>query len=91
MQRNLSPDIADPDGFHRRMTHSRRNVSEAEAKPMNCKLFVIVANHFGEYEALREAPTAGRRRRQGRWSGRRGLGRNWKDVLSHLPRAAGRP
>ena len=58
MQLTLSPNIADPDGFYQELIDSQRDMSEAEAELMNCKLILILANHIGDREALRQALAA---------------------------------
>ena len=55
MPLNLSPNIADPDGFYQELIDSQRDLSEAEAELMNCKLVLILANHVGDREVLRRA------------------------------------
>ena len=55
MRLNTEPNIADPDGFYQELIDSQRDMSEAEAELMNCKLVLLLANHIGDREALREA------------------------------------
>lgn len=52
---NLSPNIPDPDGFYQELIDSQRDMSEAEAETMNCKLILILANHIGDRGVLRQA------------------------------------
>ena len=52
---NLSPNIPDPDGFYQELIDSQRDMSEAEAEMMNCKLILVLANHIGDREVLRQA------------------------------------
>lgn len=52
---NLSPNIPDPDGFYQELIDSQRDMSEAEAETMNCKLILILANHIGDRDVLRQA------------------------------------
>ncbi|MFO1135542.1 MAG: DUF2783 domain-containing protein [Rhodoblastus sp.] len=55
---NLSPNIPDPDGFYQELIDSQRDMSEAEAEAMNCKLILILANHIGDRDVLRQAIAA---------------------------------
>ncbi len=55
MKLNLNPNIADPDGFYQELIDSQRDLSTEDAERMNCKLILILANHIGDREALREA------------------------------------
>jgi len=52
MPLNLAPNIPDPDGFYQQLIDSQRDMSEAEAELMNCKLILILANHIGDREVL---------------------------------------
>ena len=47
--------IADPDGFYQELIDSQRDLREGEAELMNCKLVLILANHIGDRDVLREA------------------------------------
>jgi hypothetical protein len=47
--------IADPDGFYQELIDSQRDLDEGEAELMNCKLVLILANHIGDRDVLREA------------------------------------
>jgi hypothetical protein len=49
------PNIADPDGFYQELIDSQRDMEEAEAELMNCKLVLLLANHIGDRDILREA------------------------------------
>ena len=50
-----SPNIADPDGFYAELLslHEGRDKSESDA--VNARLVLILANHIGDREVLREA------------------------------------
>ncbi len=58
MPLELSPNIPDPDGFYQELIDSQREMSEAQAELMNCKLVLILANHVGDREILRQALAA---------------------------------
>jgi hypothetical protein len=58
MPLNLSPNIADPDGFYQQLIDSQRDMDDAQAERMNCKLILILANHIGDVAVLREALAA---------------------------------
>jgi hypothetical protein len=55
---NITPNIDDPDGFYQELIDSQRDLTEAEAETMNCKLILILANHIGDREVLRQALAA---------------------------------
>ena len=58
MSLELSPRIADPDGFYQELIDSQREMDEAQAELMNCKLILILANHIGDRDVLRAALAA---------------------------------
>ena len=51
----LEPNIADPDGFYQELIDSQRDLSDAAAQMMNCKLILVLANHIGDRDVLRQA------------------------------------
>jgi len=55
MPLETKPNIADPDGFYQELIDSQRDMEEAEAELMNCKLVLLFANHIGDRAILREA------------------------------------
>jgi len=55
MPLNRQPNIADPDDFYRELIESQRELSDAQAEMMTTKLVLILANHVGDREVLREA------------------------------------
>lgn len=58
MKLNLEPNIADPDGFYQQLIDSQRDMDDEQAERMNCKLILILANHIGDREVIREAIAA---------------------------------
>ncbi len=55
MPLNRQPNIADPDGFYEELIASQRELSDGQCELMNSKLVLILANHVGDREVLREA------------------------------------
>ncbi len=55
MSLETAPNIADPDGFYEELIGSQRDMSDEQAKLMNCKLILLLANHIGDRAVLREA------------------------------------
>jgi hypothetical protein len=47
--------FADPDSAYRALVEARRSLSEADAAELDAKLVLILANHIGDPEVLREA------------------------------------
>lgn len=55
MSLNIKPNISDPDGFYQELIDSQREMDDVEAERMNCKLVLILANHIGDREIIRQA------------------------------------
>jgi hypothetical protein len=55
MPLETKPNIIDPDGFYQELIDSQRDMEEADAELMNCKLVLLLANHIGDRAVLREA------------------------------------
>ena len=47
--------FADPDAAYRALVEARRSLSEADAAALDTKLVLILANHIGDLDVLREA------------------------------------
>jgi hypothetical protein len=45
----------DPDSAYRALVEARRTLSDAEASALDSKLVLILANHIGDLDVLREA------------------------------------
>jgi len=45
----------DPDSAYRALVEARCSLSDAEASALDSKLVLILANHIGDLEVLREA------------------------------------
>jgi len=54
----LTPNIPDPDGFYQELIDSQRDMNDAQASAMNCKLILVLANHIGDRTVLRQALAA---------------------------------
>jgi hypothetical protein len=55
MPLNHDPNITDPDGFYQELIESQRELSDEQADMLSAKLVLILANHVGDREVLREA------------------------------------
>ncbi len=47
--------FADPDAAYRMLVEARRALSDAEAATLDTRLVLILANHIGDADVLREA------------------------------------
>lgn len=55
MPLTLTPNIPDPDGFYERLIAAHDGLTEDESAALNARLILILANHVGDTEALRQA------------------------------------
>jgi hypothetical protein len=55
MPLNRQPNIPDPDGFYEELIASQRELSDEQADTLLAKLVLILANHVGDRDVLREA------------------------------------
>ena len=49
------PNIGDPDGFYEELLSLHEGRSKAESDAINARLVLILANHIGDRQVLREA------------------------------------
>lgn len=49
------PRIADPDGLYEAIIDAHRDLREAEGQKLDAKLILLLANHIGDAEVVREA------------------------------------
>ncbi len=55
MSLNLDPNITDPDGFYDELLDAHQDLSKADSDALNARLILILANHIGDRETLRDA------------------------------------
>jgi hypothetical protein len=55
MPLNRAPHIDDPDGFYEELIGCQRDLSDEQADRVLAKLVLILANHIGDRDVLREA------------------------------------
>ncbi len=51
----LDPNIPDPDGFYDELLQAHHGLSAEESEKLNAKLVLILSNHIGDREVLRDA------------------------------------
>ncbi len=52
---NTEPNIAAPDDFYESLLDMHRGLDEAESAQVNARLILLLANHIGDADVLREA------------------------------------
>jgi hypothetical protein len=55
MPLNTAPNLPDPDGFYDELLRAHEGLSQAESEALNARLILILCNHIGDGEVLREA------------------------------------
>jgi hypothetical protein len=57
---NTEPNLAAPDDFYDDLIALHRDLTEAQSATVNAKLILLLANHVGDPDVLREAMAAAR-------------------------------
>ena len=52
--------LAHPDDFYEALLHAHRGLSEEQSQLLNARLILLLANHVGDLDVLREALAAAR-------------------------------
>jgi len=52
---NIEPNVAAPDDFYQALIDLHRDLSDAQSELVNARLILLLANHVGDLEVLREA------------------------------------
>jgi hypothetical protein len=55
---NTEPNIADADAFYQALVELHDGLSEAGSARVNARLILLLANHIGDMDVLREAMAA---------------------------------
>ena len=55
MRLTLTPNIDDPDGFYDELLEAHQGLGKPESDDLNARLVLILANHIGDRDVLREA------------------------------------
>jgi len=58
MKLNTAPNIERPDDFYEALIDLHRDLSEAQSRQLNARLILLLANHIGDMQVLREAMRA---------------------------------
>ena len=52
---HTGPRLPDPDGFYEALMRAHRDLDPAASRRLDAKLVILLANHIGDAEVLREA------------------------------------
>ena len=55
MPRTLDPNLPDPDGFYDDLLTAHEGLSDAESEALNARLILVLANHIGDRDTLKQA------------------------------------
>lgn len=54
-QLNIEPNIADMDAFYEHLIDMHNGLSDADSQLVNAKLVLLLANHIGDIDVLKDA------------------------------------
>jgi len=57
---NTHPNLASPDDFYDELIGMHRGLTDAQSALVNAKLVLLLANHVGDLQVIREAMAAAR-------------------------------
>ena len=60
MRLKLTANIADPDGFYDELLAVHQGLSKEDSDALNARLVLVLANHIGDRNVLRQAMEAAR-------------------------------
>jgi hypothetical protein len=55
-----APNMANPDDFYEALIDMHRDLDETQSQAVNARLILLLANHIGDMQILREAMTHAR-------------------------------
>jgi len=55
MRLNTDPNLASPDAFYEALIDMHRGLTEDQSEIVNAKLILVLSNHIGDLEVLRQA------------------------------------
>lgn len=55
MKLNIEANINDPDGFYAELTDLHRDLDPAQSERVNVRLVLLLANHIGDMDVLKQA------------------------------------
>ena len=55
MTLNIEPNLALPDDFYEALIETHRDLDAAQSQRVNARLILLLANHIGDLDVLREA------------------------------------
>lgn len=58
---NIEPNIPGPDDFYADLIAAHEGLSKVESDALNARLILLLANHIGDRDVLREALATARR------------------------------
>lgn len=60
MMLNTEPNIEAPDDFYEALIEAHSGLTEAQSAALNARLILLLANHVGDLETLKQALAAAR-------------------------------
>jgi hypothetical protein len=60
MKLNIEPNLAAPDDFYEALIDTHRDLTPEQSELVNAKLILLLANHIGDLDVLRDAMSRAR-------------------------------
>lgn len=52
---NVQPNLPEPDAFYELLVDTHQHLSDEQSRMLNAQLVLLLSNHIGDLEVLREA------------------------------------
>ena len=52
---NVEPNMADHDAFYQMLVDTHQDLSDEQSRTLNAQLILLLSNHIGDLDVLREA------------------------------------
>ena len=52
---NVEPNMAEPDAFYEMLVDTHRDLTDEQSRMLNAQLVLLLSNHVGDLDVLREA------------------------------------
>jgi hypothetical protein len=52
---NVEPNVPEPDAFYEMLVDTHQDLSDEQSRMLNAQLILLLSNHIGDLDVLREA------------------------------------
>jgi hypothetical protein len=61
---NVDPNVSEPDAFYEMLVDTHQDLSDEQSRMLNAQLVLLLSNHIGDLDVLREAFSIARKNAQ---------------------------